>query len=679
MLNQAEFPKAKELAHKLLEVFSALPGNARSFDPMTSGEHETVVIKAEKRKSKKGKPMLELKLRSMTDGRDVTGYIMQFRKWDWDKWKDIKVGQRVKIHLSFSNGFATIKQLRVYDDIIEIPLKPNKALTKQTIFMFDIEIFKRDELFVFRDYFTKEWYIINNDLDALRKFYLEYRDSMFIGYNNYSYDNTVMRAYLQGKSAYQLSKAVIESDDRAIMYQMFDNKKTPLFGMDLYQDNKGFSLKEHSAFLGIDIKETEVDFDMERELTEDEKILNILYCKNDVLATEKRFEQQIGMLLAKAVIALMFNEDKASLLKTNANLTADLLGAVRTEVREDLTDPLELSDRVKITIPEIRQAYLNHDFELNEKGKLNVSLNFADDNGYEMVYGSGGVHGAIPSFIQIGRYLMRDFGSLYPNVMEQFDLLSRNIPEDLKPRYGQLLQQRLDAKYSGEENANIKGLTIPTYLMINGIKLPLNTKFGAEGAPFNALYDPRNQFLVCVMGQLIMTEFYEIIKPHVDMIQSNTDCHAFTPKSEEDERIIDEKLKEFSERVGITLDKDEFIEMWQKDVNNYIAVSAEGKVKVKGAIGLTGGMKVSNAVVSNAFINYLVSGKDYKEFIEECQDLRQFQIITKTGWTFDETIARLADGTEVKAQKVNRCFAVKDSSKKVELFKVKHLDKDKEA
>lgn len=41
--------------------------------------------------------------------------------------------------------------------------------------------------------------------------------------------------------------------------------------MDLYQDNKGFSLKEHSAFLGINIKETEVDFDMDTPLTDEEK------------------------------------------------------------------------------------------------------------------------------------------------------------------------------------------------------------------------------------------------------------------------------------------------------------------------------------------------------------------------------------------------------------------------
>ena len=48
---------------------------------------------------------------------------------------------------------------------------------------------------------------------------------------------------LANSEQFKKVKKIIESDDRAIMYQMFDNRKTPLFGMDLYQDNKGFSLK----------------------------------------------------------------------------------------------------------------------------------------------------------------------------------------------------------------------------------------------------------------------------------------------------------------------------------------------------------------------------------------------------------------------------------------------------
>lgn len=671
MKNIAEFKNAPELAKKLLEVFSKLKGNAHSFDPLIAGQHEVVVIESTEKLSAKGKEMKVVKLRSLQDGRDVTTYIMKFRKYDWDKWKNIEVGDRLLIDLKFNNGFATVKPIRVVSKDNEIPFKPSEALTKQTILLYDIEIFKQDTLFVFRDYFTKDWFIINNDLNELRNFYLEYRDSMFIGYNNASYDNNVMRGYLQGKNAYQMSKTVIQSDDRGLVYKMFDSHKTPLFGMDLYQDNKGFSLKEHSAFLGINIKETEVDFDLDRPLTDDEKTKTIEYCKNDVLATEKRFEQNISMLLAKATIALMFDMDKTSLLQTNANLTAKILGAKKQPVRDDLTDPLLLDKRLDVNTKAIVDAYLNHEFELNEKGKLNVSVDYTTDDGYELIYGSGGVHGAVPSYIHVGMFPMRDFGSLYPNTMVQFNLLSRNIPKDKIHRYSDLLKQRMDAKYSGEKTAVIKGVEVPTWVMINGIKLPLNTKFGATGAEFNDLYDPRNQFLVCVTGQLIMTNMYELIKGKAQFIQSNTDCHAYIPNSEEDDRVIDEALNEFSERVGITLDKDVFREIWQKDVNNYIAVQPNGKVKIKGAIGLTGGLKISKTIVSNAFINYLVAGKDYKEFINECNDLRQFQIITKTGWTFDRTVVRDSEGNEFNAQKVNRVFAVKDPNKAVELFKVK--------
>lgn len=671
MKNIAEFKKAPELAEKLLEVFSNLKGNSRSLDPMRAGQHDVVVIESTKKLSAKGKEMKVVKMRSLEDGRDVTSYIMKFRKYDWDKWKNVEVGDRLLIDLKFSNGFATVKPIRSISKGNETPFKPSEPLTKQTILLFDIEIFKHDSLFVFRDYFTKEWFIINNDLDELRKFYLEYRDSMFIGYNNASYDNNVMRGYLQGKNAYQMSKTIIESDNRGLVYKMFDSHKTPLFGMDLYQDNKGFSLKEHSAFLGINIKETEVDFDMDRPLTDEEKEKNVAYCMNDVLATEKRFEQNISMLLAKATIALMFDMDKTDLLQTNANLTAKLLGATKQEVRPDLTDPLELDKRLNINTKEIAEAYLNHEFELNEKGKLNVSLNYTTEDGYEMVFGSGGVHGAVPSYIHIGLFPMRDWGSLYPNTMVQFNLLSRNIPKDKLHRYSDLLKQRMDAKYSGEETADIKGVEVPTWVMINGIKLPLNTKFGASGAEFNGLYDPRNQFLVCATGQLIMTNMYELIKGKAQFIQSNTDAHAYIPNSEADDKAIDEALDELANKIGLTLDKDMFREIWQKDVNNYIAVQPNGKVKVKGAIGLTGGMKVSKAIVSNAFINYLVAGKDYKEFIHECNELRQFQIITKTGWTFDRTVAHDSEGNEFNAQKVNRVFAVKDKTNAVELFKVK--------
>lgn len=670
MKNIAEFQGAEKLASKLLEIFSALAGNGKSFDPMIEGVHQVVVIKAEERLSAKGKIIREIKLRSLKDGRDSTIYIMKFRKQDWKTWKDIQVGQELNITLKYNNGFPNVTINQKGGVIENLPEKPNEALTKQTIYIYDIEVFKKDNLFVFRDYFTKEWTVIHNDLDALRKFYLANRDSLFVGYNSHSYDSNVMRAYLQGKSPFHVSKAIIESDDRALVYKMFDTKKTPLFGMDLYQDNRGFSLKEHSAFMGINIKETEVDFDLDRELTEEEQVLNELYCKNDVLATEKRFEQNIGMLVAKAAIALYFDLDKMALSMTNANLTAELLGAEKTPDRGDELDKYELPEGFEIESETIRQAFMTDDFEANEKGHASISLDVPRRDVTE-VLGVGGIHGAKESFIHVGNFHARDVGSLYPNTMVLFDYLSRNIPEDKRHIYQMLLDERMEAKYSNKEFTEIKGVQIPTKLLINGYKLPLNTKYGAMGAEFNKLYDPRMRLLVCITGQMAMWDLLEKIEDHATIIQSNTDAHYYIPFSEEDEKAIDEIADDWMKRTGYTLDDDPFREIYQANVNNYLAVTTDGKVKFKGAIGLTNGLKVSKAIVSNAFINYVVAGKDYKEFINECDELRQFQMITKTGYTFDDTVARDCKGNEMKAQKVNRTFAIKDPNKAVEIFKVK--------
>ena len=670
MKNIAEFKGAEKLASKLLEIFAALAGNGKSFDPLVEGIHQVVVIKSEERLSAKGKEMKEIKVRSTNDGRDATFYIMKFRKQDWKTWENIEVGQQLMITLKYNNGFpnVTINQKGAVVDVL--PEKPNEALTKQTIYIYDIEVFKKDNLFVFRDYFTKEWTVIHNDLKALRKFYLANRDSLFVGYNSSSYDSNVMRAYLQGKNPFHVSKAIIESDDRGLVYKMFDTKKTPLFGMDLYQDNRGFSLKEHSAFMGINIKETEVDFDLDRELTEEEQVLNELYCKNDVLATEKRFEQNIGMLVAKAAIALYFGLDKMALSMTNANLTAELLGAEKTPDRGDELDKYELPEGFEIESETIREAFMTDEFEANDKGHASISLDVPRRDVTE-VLGVGGIHGAKESFIHVGNFHARDVGSLYPNTMVLFDYLSRNIPEDKRHIYQMLLDERMEAKYSNKEFTEIKGVQIPTKLLINGYKLPLNTKYGAMGAEFNKLYDPRMRLLVCITGQMAMWDLLEKIENHATIIQSNTDAHYYIPFSEEDEKAIDEIANDWMKRTGYTLDDDPFREIYQANVNNYLAVTTDGKVKFKGAIGLTNGLKVSKAIVSNAFINYVVSGKDYKEFIYECDELRQFQMITKTGWTFDDTIVRDSEGNEMKAQKVNRTFAIKDPSKAVEIFKVK--------
>lgn len=664
MKNVAEFKNVRTMAKMLLDVFSTLDGNGKAFDQMLEGIHNVVVVKSEERLSAKGKEMKEVQMRSLSDGRDVTIYVMKFRTYDWNKWKDINVGQNLVINLTFNNGFASV-DIVTHKDVIDIPKKPSDALSKQTIMIYDIEIFKKDNLYVFKDYFTKEVFVINNDLESLRKFYLEYRDSLFIGYNNISYDNNIFRSQLQGKNPYHVSKAVIESDDRALTYKMFDTKKTPLFSMDLYQDNRGFSLKEHAAFLGLNIMETQVDFDLDRELTDDEKVLNVAYCKNDVDATELRFEQNLPMLLAKVVLAAKFGLDKLSLSMTNANLTATILGAIKSEDRNDERDYYELPDGFLIE---------NQDVLDNMTGELPEKIAFSvERRDVRVDLGEGGSHSAIPSFINVTEPMYHnDATSLHPSSIELFDLASRNIPEEYKGRYTQIIEDRVEAKHNKNKMITINGVEVFGWVLDMGYKLPLNTKYGAMGAKFNKLYDARNRLLVCLVGQLAFFDLLEKLEPHAKIIQTNTDAIDMIPNSDKDLEASQEIMRDWEKRTGYNMESEKYVEMFQKDVNNYVQRMDNNEVNIVGAIGLTRGLKNSKAIVSNAFINYLLAEKDYKEFIYECDELRQYQIISKTGWTFDETVMIDKNGNELPAQKVNRVFAVReDYDNIVELFKTK--------
>lgn len=674
MKNIAEYPNARELAKKLLEVFSKLKGNSKSFQPMGKGKREVIVLDRVSTVSRKGNKMDVITWQEIGTGRKTITYTTHNKHLEMANLQRCEPGSTWYVAHVVNKGFSTIKvldELEV-DPSVDPYFVPTEPTSKQTIMIFDIEVFMYDNLLVFKDYFTKEKFEIENDLDALRKFYLEYRDSLFVGYNSASYDNTIMRAIIQGENPYPISKEITENHSKNV-YNMFDNKNTPLFGIDLYHDNKGFSLKEHCGFNGLDIRETEVDFDIDRPLTREERRKNRKYCGNDVDGTELRFEQMIDMLLAKASIALYFDLDKMALLKTNANLTATILGATGNAPRADEFEPYTLDTRFDVKTPEVLEALTGREFEKNDKGRATVKLEFQRRDLLEVI-GAGGIHGAQQGLIYIGRFYGDDVGSEYPNTMLNFDLLSRAIPDELVHRYSLLVEERMKAKYSGEKTIVIKGVELPTWVMINGYKLPLNTKYGAMGAEFNKLFDPRMRLMVCITGQLAMVDLLEKIEPHGEILQSNTDAHYYIPNSPEDEKIILEKEKDWMERTGFTLDHDPFNALYQPNVNNYIAVDAKGKVKIKGAVGLTGGMKKSKVIVSNAFINYVINGKDFCDYIDECDDIRSFQIITKTGYKFTETVMIDKDGNETKAQKVNRIFAVKDPSKAIELYKVKRAN-----
>lgn len=658
MKNIAEFPKSPAMIKTLFEVWKKLEGNADCFEPLPNGIFNVSVISNQDGFSKKGKPMLTTVWQEVESGRKLTTYTLQYNP-AYKRIKKVKTGDLYRIQHTGSGGFSSVDIVGEHTvesftkSMLELPTCLSKHCTRQTLFVFDIEVFKHDILIVLRDYFTKEWFVFNNDLEGFRTFYLNHRDSLFVGYNNGGYDNHVVRGYLQGKNPYSLSKCIIDSTDRSLIYKLYNNRKTTLFSMDLYMDNRGFSLKEHSAFMGIDIEETQVDFHIDRPLTPDEQVLNKFYCKNDVIASEKRMEQNANMLLAKVVLVATYNLNKTYVGMTNANLTAEILGAVKQPDRNDERDYYELPEGFVI---ENADVLANMTCELPQK--IEFSVNRRD---VTLDLGEGGSHSAKRNYINTTDDMWHnDATSLHPSSMRLFNYESRNIPTSHGHVFTNIIEKRVEAKHNKGLVLSIKGVPVAGWILDMGYKLPLNTTYGAMGAKFNKLYDPRMRLLVCLVGQLAFFDLLEKLEDHATIIQTNTDAIDTIPFDEESFNEMQRVIKDWEHRTGYQMDSEKYIELFQRDVNNYVQRMDDGAVNVKGAIGLTRGLKVSKAVVSNAFINYLMNGLDPKEYINRCDELRQYQIIGKTGWTFDDTVAELPDGTYTKAQKVNRVFAVKN-------------------
>jgi hypothetical protein len=267
----------------------------------------------------------------------------------------------------------------------------------------------------------------------------------------------------------------------------------------------------------------------------------------------------------------------------------------------------------------------------------------------------GGVHGAKPCVTveetEDRVIVNQDVGSLYPNSMINFGYCSRSMKDP--EAYVKLVRKRLGYKKAGDKKR------------ANALKLVVNTVYGAMLNLYNDLADRWAGRSVCISNQLAMmmliTQLAEQCKT-IDFVNINTDGIMFT---------IDRKEVELSEMIIATwceitrfeMERDDFVKVIQKDVNNYIGIKADGSFKTKGGyVSLyEGGNFKTNSlqIIHKAVVDYLIEGTPPEKTINDCKDIFAFQQIVKTGGTY-EGAYHYTDFARVPIQKVNRIYAVKD-------------------
>lgn len=518
---------------------------------------------------------------------------------------------------------------------------------------YDFEVFKYDWLVVIINPIDKIQTIIINDKRKLERYYEQHKDEIWIGYNNRHYDQYIMKAILCGFNPADMNHYIIEEGNPGWKYSTLLNK-FPFINFDVMLKNDG-GLKTMEAFMGNDIEETSVPFNIDRRLTKRELAEVVMYCTHDVEQTIEVFLNRKEEFDAMMGLIKIFKRPLRDLSKTKAQLVAAICGGKYKEF-DDAFD-FEIAPTLKLSkYKHIERWYknpVNHDYQ---KAQIEMVA------GIPHTFAWGGIHGATGKIVTNkagkvyiksepyygeGTYIMADVTAYYPSLQLRYKWGYRNMgtPENFEHIHNENLRlKKIDKK-----------ARLPYKIADNSISGQLKDKN-------SAIRDPRDNNAICVNGQLLLLDLIEKLEPHIEMlVQSNTDGILFKiADSDEAFEKVDDIVWEWEQRTGMRMGFDVFKKVFQKDVNNYLLVAEDGSYKSKGAyVKSLGPLDYDLPIVNKAMIEYMTNGTPIRTTINECTDLIAFQKVVKLTGKYDHV---LHNGKK----HLNKCYRVFSSMRQTD-------------
>ena len=397
--------------------------------------------------------------------------------------------------------------------------------------VYDYEVFKHDTLLGILNEETGE-VIQSWDIPEIKGLIEDGLTNIWIGYNCEHYDKILSHGILSGKlntpgRVFDCSNSVIHAQDADIpvfnvlgKHGITDYYSSPILSYDVMGDGSFMSLKQNEGFMGMDIVESVVPFDLDRPLTEEEKREVEKYNRADLYGTLERFKQRKNSFKTKMLLVKEFGLPVNYICKTNAKLTEAILLSQNKGVNTRLKKNFQLCDLpVDWKVPELKKIYdffmealkelERHNWETKKCDKTKLSMDL-DILGVIHTFALGGVHGGIKHYIcrpEDGKKIVWvDVSSLYPNILTKWDLLSRQVDRNGCLAFAGMVKTRMEVKerlhdptLTKEEKKTLKDKAAR-------YKLILNTTSGCMKDKFKKLYDPEYNTKMCMLGQLSLMD-----------------------------------------------------------------------------------------------------------------------------------------------------------------------------
>lgn len=506
-------------------------------------------------------------------------------------------------------------------------------MTKQHI-VFDVEIIGSKKpvfLVCTKSIETQEthsfWLHKKKDMQHLESLITD-PDLTWVSFNGINFDAPLIAAAIQGADEVWLkdtAQQIIEGQMKSWQtYRQFGIEFIEFDHIDLIETAPGvqISLKTYAGRLAYPSM-VDMPFHHTWDLTKAQHKVLEQYCLNDLGVTEALFNELREQLNLREQMGAEYDMDLRS--KSDAQIAEAIL---KKQVGIKPGDKF-IPQSVSYTTPDFIQTKSevindliikleDHPFRMNRDNGSPELPDWLSDNLYGIGSGTyqvglGGLHSTHDKKVYYeadDKMLLSDFdvASYYPNIIMKCGLIPKlgaGKGERFLEEYQHLYEERMKAKRAGDKAT------------ANTLKIVLNGTFGKLGSIYCSFYSPDLMLATTLTGQLnLMCLIYELTKiKGVEVCSANTDGILVKYPAATRDKV----LKVFSSnarKTGFEYEETPYLKYAAKDVNNYLAITTEKKVKRKGEYGFgcvtapsnPQGKNPTMQVCSDMAVDFLLNG-----------------------------------------------------------------------
>jgi len=563
-----------------------------------------------------------------------------------------------------------------------------KLINNRPVFIYDLETFPNIFTFdikpVGEAHTTYEISDRRNDIREILECmkWLKSIKAYLVGFNNLGFDYPIIHSLIGGafrySELYDKCQAIIGSID-GWGHTVWENKHY-VEQIDLYKihhfDNKSKSTSLKILEFNMRLpKIQDLPYKPGTMLNHAQKDHLIPYNRHDVDCTEafyletvEAIQERVGLSKKYNKNVMNFNDGKIGkdylISQIGDHLCYKKIGKRRVPIqtkRPTIAFNDIIMDVIAFERPEFQEALEKMRAIVIPGNKLKGSVKFsAVLDGFSFDFGSGGLHGSVDRqiFHTGNGYTVIDIDveGYYPSLGIAQGFFPAHLGEAFVKAWADIKTERA---------THDKGTTGNKMMKLAG-----NSAYGDSNNEYSPLLDPQFTCSITINGQLLLCMLAEQMMkvPGLHMIQANTDGLTFYCPNE----YIDhtrEVCKWWEGLTGLVLEEAIYKSMYIRDVNNYLAITTDGKYKRKNCYNykLEWHQDHSALVIPKIAEKVLVEGADPEKLIREWDDPYDFYYRAKV--TGKSRLVIESGYGDIEQQKVTRYYVAEEGYPLVKIMK----------